>query len=161
MAASTAVIVAALVAVGLLAGAAAWIDAREHRLPNFLVLSCYPVVLLALTCLALIREPKWLVALVGLLIWALPIGLLWLLGGQRGMGPGDVKLALPLGATLGLVAPVAALIGIVAAFVVGGCFALARMVRRSAASSVAFGPFMFAGWGIALLAYPLLVSLRQ
>jgi leader peptidase (prepilin peptidase)/N-methyltransferase len=154
MAASTAVVVAALVAVGLLAGAAARIDAREHRLPNSLVLSCYPVVLLALACLAMIGEPKWLVVLLGLLIWALPIGLLWLLGGRRGMGPGDVKLAVPLGATLGLVAPAAAVIGIAAAFGVGGCFALVRMVRRSAARSLAFGPFMLAGWGIALLAHP-------
>lgn len=142
-------VVATMVAVAVLAVRAAWIDIREHRIPNPLVLACYPIVLVGLVAVAFVGRPSWLAAAFGAVAWAAPIGLLWLLGGRTGMGPGDVKLAIPLGATLGWLAPHLAVIGIAIAFVAGGCFALALMARHGSGVRVAFGPFMVAGWVIA------------
>jgi len=141
---------------GVLCGWAAWVDAREHRLPNALVLSCYPVVLLGLAGSSWLGRPSWSAALIGILVMAGPIGLLWLVGGRLGMGPGDVKLAVPLGASLGSLSPRIAMLGLALAFVVGGLVALVQMVRRRASVRIAFGPYLMAGWMLALLAFLML-----
>lgn len=151
MAGPTTVAVAMISATGILAGCAAWIDARTHRLPNALVLACYPVVLAGLGGLAWLGHPAWTRALVGALAWGVPIGLLWLLGGPRGMGPGDVKIALPLGATLGVLSPGIAAFGVALAFVAGGIVALAQAARRRAAVRIAFGPYLVVGWTLGLV----------
>ena len=154
----TAVAVAIIVATGSLAGRASWIDARTHRLPNALVLPCYPIVVIGLAVLTWLGQPEWLGALLGALAWTLPTGLLWLLGGRSGMGPGDVKLAAPLGATLGLLAPSIALLGVALAFAAGGLVALARMVRGGRGVRVPFGPWMIVGWCTALVSAVVLGS---
>lgn len=153
------VVVGTVAIVGILATAAAWIDAREHRLPNALVLPCIPVVLLGLTAGAALGSARWLPAAVGAAAWAVPTGLLWLAGRGAGMGPGDAKIALPLGATLGWISVPAALLGVLAAFVAGGAYALVAMARdrRSMARTrVPFGPFLVIGWAAGLLAGRLL-----
>jgi leader peptidase (prepilin peptidase)/N-methyltransferase len=69
---------------------------------------------------------------------------LHVLTGGRGLGLGDVKLGIAIGAGLG---PAAGLVALGAAFVLGGAYAswllLARRARRG--DAVRFGPFLAAG----------------
>lgn len=156
---SVTIVAVTLVIVGALCMSAAWVDAGQHRLPNALVLPCYPVALLGLVAAAGLGSPRWLPAAVGAAAWGVPIGLLWLVGRGAGMGPGDVKIALPLGATLGWVSVPGALIGVLAAFVAGGSYAVVAMVRDrrpQATARVPFGPFLVLGWAFGLLASALL-----
>ncbi|HZO92452.1 MAG TPA: A24 family peptidase [Candidatus Baltobacteraceae bacterium] len=62
----------------------------------------------------------------------------------RGIGLGDVKLALAIGAGLG---PLRGIEALGAAFVAGAAYALWRLARRSAEpkSSLPFAPFLAAG----------------
>ena len=57
---------------------------------------------------------------IGVGAWLVVIGGIWLLTGGRAMGFGDVKLAPVLAATLGWVGVSSALVGLLAAFVLGG-----------------------------------------
>ena len=69
------------------------------------------------------------------------------------MGMGDVKLALLIGLLLGWFGLTAWLIGLLAAFVVGGVVAIVALALRSVTlrGSIPFGPSMLAGALIALL----------
>ena len=82
--------------------------------------------------------------------------LLWAVH-PAGMGLGDVKLALPLGAVLGAsVVP-----ALVVAFAAGGLLAaavFARLGRRARGLGVPFGPFLAGGGAIALWAGPSMLS---
>lgn len=73
---------------------------------------------------------------------ALPFLFLWVVTGGRGMGFGDVKLALGIGWLLGLWAGLAM---ILFSFWIGGLFALCILIARkkmTMKSHIAFGPFM-------------------
>lgn len=162
---SVTIVAVTLAIVGALSLAAAWVDASRHRLPNVLVLPCYPVVLLGLLVAAGLGTPGWLPAAVGAAAWGVPIGLLWLVGRGAGMGPGDAKIALPLGATLGWVSVAGSLLGVLAAFVAGGGYVLVVQVvqaakgrghSRLATVRVPFGPFLVLGWALGLLACALI-----
>jgi prepilin signal peptidase PulO-like enzyme (type II secretory pathway) len=76
-------------------------------------------------------------------IVAVPFLLLWILTGGRGMGFGDVKLALGMGWLLGLGSGLAA---VLVSFWIGGlvglCILLFRKNKYTLKSRIAFGPFM-------------------
>ena len=69
------------------------------------------------------------------------------------MGMGDVKLALVIGLLLGWFGLTAWLIGLLAAFVVGGVIALVALALRKVTlrGSIPFGPSMLAGALVAVL----------
>lgn len=131
------------------------IDLEHHRLPDAIVLPLYPVTLAGLALDGLVSG-EWPVipALVGVGIWLLVIGGLWLLTGGRGMGFGDVKLAPVLGATLGWVSVSAAAVALFAAFALGAVVGVGMMLARRAGrrTAIPFGPFLLVGALIGLVA---------
>ncbi|MDD2857412.1 MAG: prepilin peptidase [Candidatus Nanopelagicales bacterium] len=135
--------------------ALAVIDGHYHRLPDALVLPLIGVTVVGLlVSQAVSGTGHWIGALAGAAIWLAVIGGLWLVTGGRGMGLGDVKLAPVLGATLGWISVGSAVIGLLAAFVLGACVGLAliaghRVERRT---RIAFGPFLLAGALVCVLA---------
>lgn len=128
--------------------ALAVVDASYHRLPNALVLPLYPVTVAGLALAGIIGN-EWPLAttLAGAAAWAGLIAGLWLMTGGRGMGMGDVKLAPVLGATLGWWGLTAAVVGLVAAFVIGALVSLLLLARGKAGlrTHLAFGPFLLVG----------------
>jgi leader peptidase (prepilin peptidase) / N-methyltransferase len=118
----------------------------EHRIiPNRIVLPAAAIVLLVQTAL----EPsfEWTLAAVGCSLFLF----LAVLAYPAGMGMGDVKLALLLGAALGRAAPVALMVGMLAAFVL----AVVLFVRHGSAArkmAIPFGPFLAFGGVVALFA---------
>jgi leader peptidase (prepilin peptidase)/N-methyltransferase len=122
----------------------------EHRIvPNRIVLPSAAVALVAHTLI----EPsaEWLLAALGASTFLLVAALAY----PRGMGMGDVKLALLLGAVLGRNVAVALMIGMVAALVPALVVALrGGSVRKLAVPFVpflAFGSVVALFWGDALL----------
>ena len=137
------------------AGMALWfIDVDHHRLPDAIVLPLYPlgVAGLALAGLLSARWPLGEVA-IGVAAWLVVIGGIWLLTGGRAMGFGDVKLAPVLAATLAWVGVSSALVGLLAAFVLGGGVGLVLMLsgRARRGTHLAFGPFLLLGALVGLL----------
>ncbi|MFF2053032.1 prepilin peptidase [Leifsonia sp. NPDC058194] len=128
--------------------ALALIDIDTHRLPNAIVLPSYLVGLVLLSSSALISgQPAVLVpTAAGLAIAFVVYFVLWLVY-PRGMGFGDVKLAGVLGMYLGFAGWPAIIVGLFAAFVLGGAFAIGLVVLRKVdqGSGIAFGPWMLAG----------------
>jgi leader peptidase (prepilin peptidase)/N-methyltransferase len=125
----------------------------EHRIiPNKIVLPATVIVLAANTAL----EPslEWAVAALGCSLFLF----LAVLAYPAGMGMGDVKLALLLGAALGRTAPVALMVGMLAALVpVAVLFALHGKAARKMA--IPFGPFLAFGGVVALFAGDRLLDL--
>ena len=118
----------------------------EHRIiPNRIVLPAFVVVLAANTALHL--SPQWALAAVGASGFLFAAALAY----PKGMGMGDVKLALLMGAALGRSVTVAMMIGMVAALVPG----LILFARHGAAARkirIPFGPFLAFGSVVALFA---------
>lgn len=140
----------ALVAVRL-----AVIDIRTRRLPNALVLPSYPVagILLAAAALAAGEPGRILGAALGCAaLWGGFFALRLL--SPAGMGFGDVKLAGVLGLYLGFAGPLPVLAAVVAAFALGGLWGVGLILSRrgTAASTVAFGPFLLIGAALAMAA---------
>jgi leader peptidase (prepilin peptidase)/N-methyltransferase len=123
----------------------------EHRLiPNRIVLPAAALVLVAQT--ALDPSPEWAIAAVGASAFLLAAALAY----PAGMGMGDVKLALLLGAMLGRTVPIALLLGMIAALV-PGIVLLARHGARARKMGVPLGPFLALGALVALFAgHPIL-----
>ncbi|MCQ4214371.1 prepilin peptidase [Streptomyces longispororuber] len=126
----------------------ATVDFAVHRLPDVLTLPLAGLALAALGAAALLPEPggSWRGAVLG----ALGLGtgyLLLLLAYPRGMGFGDVKLALGLGAALGWYGWGVLFIGAFAGVLFNGLYALALVVTRRAGrkTEIPFGPFMTLG----------------
>lgn len=116
---------------------AALVDAVEHRLPNALVaLAALPVgITVALAWSGDVGRG----ALVGLVAVGGPL-LVTHLVAPAGMGFGDVKAGLVLGAALGLVDSRLALLALVLGLAAGATYGLARRAR-----SIPLGPFLVAG----------------
>ncbi len=116
------------------------IDLERHLLPNRIVLPAAAIVLTAQVAFFPDRALEWVLASVGAaLVLFLP-----LLVYPSGMGMGDVKLALLLGAALGQAVVSALMLGFL--FVVP--VALLLLVRGGAAArktAIPFGPFLAAG----------------
>jgi leader peptidase (prepilin peptidase)/N-methyltransferase len=124
------------------------IDIDHHRLPDAIVLPLYPAMLVGLVIAGFVSGAwPWGSTAIGLGAWLVLIGGLWLISGGRGMGFGDVKVAPVLGATLGWLGVGPALVGLLAAFLLGGLLSAVLLLRRRAGrrSKIPFGPFLFAG----------------
>ena len=123
----------------------------EHRIiPNRIVLPAAAAVLVAQT--ALHPSPEWALGAVG----ASGFLLLAALVHPAGMGMGDVKLALLLGAMLGRTVGLALMIGLVAALL-PSVVLLVRHGRAARKMAIPLGPFLALGgvvglfWGERLL----------
>ncbi len=118
----------------------------EHRIvPNQLILPAAVVVLVAQT--ALHPSIEWLVAALG----AATLLLAAVLAYPNGLGMGDVKLALLLGAMLGHTVPVALFIGVLAALAPSAVL-LARHGSSARKMAIPFAPFLALGGVVALFA---------
>jgi leader peptidase (prepilin peptidase)/N-methyltransferase len=118
----------------------------EHRIvPNRIVLPGAAVVLAAQT--ALHPSPEWALGALG------ASGFLFLaaLAYPAGMGMGDVKLALLLGAMLGRSAAVALMVGMIAGLV-PSVVLLARHGSKARKMGIPFAPFLALGGVVALFA---------
>jgi leader peptidase (prepilin peptidase) / N-methyltransferase len=125
----------------------------EHRIiPNRIVLPATAVVLVAQTAL----EPsvEWVLAALGCSLFLF----LAVLAYPAGMGMGDVKLALLLGAALGRTAPVALMVGMLAALI-PAVFLFALHGMRARKMAIPFGPFLALGGVVALFAGDRLLDL--
>ena len=118
----------------------------EHRIvPDKIVLPSTLIVLVAQT----IREPsiEWILAAFGASLFLF----LAVLAYPAGMGMGDVKLALLMGAALGKLVTVALMLGMLAALV-PGIYLLARHGQAARKMAIPFAPFLALGSIVALFA---------
>jgi len=118
----------------------------EHRIvPNRIVVPAAAIVLVAQT--ALNPSPEWTLGALG------ASGFLFLaaLAYPAGMGMGDVKLALLLGAMLGRLVGVGLMLGMLAALV-PSVYLLARHGSAARKMGIPFAPFLALGALIALFA---------
>ena len=123
------------------------IDAERRILPDVIVLPSFALVLAAHIAL----EPERAVELVAASLGASAFLFLALLAYPKGMGMGDVKLALLLGAGLGASVVVGMMIGMLSALVYSTVlFARHGMAARKMA--IPFGPFLAFGAIVALFA---------
>jgi leader peptidase (prepilin peptidase)/N-methyltransferase len=123
----------------------------EHRIiPNKIVVPAAALVLAAQT--ALHPSPEWALGALG------ASGFLFIaaLAYPAGMGMGDVKLALLMGAMLGRTVSVALMLGMIAALL-PGIVLLAKHGQKARKMGIPFGPFLALGsvvalfWGHAIL----------
>jgi leader peptidase (prepilin peptidase)/N-methyltransferase len=119
------------------------IDVAHRIIPNRIVLPAAAVVLAAQT--ALHPSPEWAIAALGASAFLLVAALVY----PAGMGMGDVKLALLLGAMLGRTVPVGMFLGMLLAMV-PSAFLLARHGAAARKMGIPFGPFLALGAVIAL-----------
>jgi leader peptidase (prepilin peptidase) / N-methyltransferase len=118
----------------------------EHRIvPNRIVLPAAGVVLLAQTLLH--PSPEWALGALGASGFLLVAALVY----PAGMGMGDVKLALLMGAALGTTVAVALILGMLAALV-AGVYLLARRGSSARKTGIPFAPFLALGSVLALFA---------
>jgi len=118
----------------------------EHRIiPNLIVVPAAAGVLVWRTVLD--PSPVWTIAALG----AAGFFLAAILAYPSGMGMGDVKLALLLGAMLGRTVPIALMIGMIGALV-PSLFLLARHGAAARRMALPFGPFLALGGVVALFA---------
>ena len=116
----------------------------EHRIiPNRIVVPAAAVALVAQTAL----EPRleWVLAALAASGFLFAAALAY----PAGMGMGDVKLALLMGAVLGRTVSVALMVGMLAAMV-PGLFLLARHGKAARKMGIPFGPFLALGSVVAL-----------
>ena len=118
----------------------------EHRIvPDRIVLPATVLVLVAQTA----RAPSlgWLLCALGASLFLF----LAVLAYPAGMGMGDVKLALLMGAALGKLVAVALMLGMIAALV-PGLYLLARHGQAARKMAIPFAPFLALGSIVALFA---------
>ena len=120
-------------------------DLERQVIPNRIVLPAAAIVLVAQT--ALHPSPEWALAAFGAALFLLIAALAY----PAGMGMGDVKLALLLGAMLGRTVPVAMMIAMLAALV-PAIVLLARHGSAARKMGIPFGPFLALGGVVALFA---------
>jgi leader peptidase (prepilin peptidase) / N-methyltransferase len=143
-AAVAALFCAALVAVSVT-------DLERRVIPNRIVLPAAGAVLAAQT--ALHPSPEWAIAAFGAALFLFLAALAY----PAGMGMGDVKLALLLGAMLGRTVPVAMMVGMISALV-PSIFLLLKHGRAARKMGIPFGPFLALGGIVALFAGHLLLN---
>ncbi|MET9463414.1 A24 family peptidase [Streptomyces sp. NPDC006544] len=124
------------------------VDAAVHRLPDVLTLPLAAATAVTLGAASLVPGAggSWRRALLGGLVLGGCYGLLHLVN-PRGMGFGDVKLALAVGQVLGWYGWPVLFAGTLAAFLAGAVHGLALMVLRRGdrTTPIPFGPFMAGG----------------
>ncbi|MGW6009073.1 prepilin peptidase [Streptomyces sp. NPDC055210] len=130
------------------------VDFRVQRLPDVLTLPLAGAALVLLACAWAAPEHAgdWPTALYGSLALGGGYFVLFLIS-PDGMGFGDVKLALGLGAVLGWYGWGTVLLGTFAGFLFGGLYGMGLVVARRAGrrTSIPFGPFLIAGAFVGLL----------
>jgi leader peptidase (prepilin peptidase) / N-methyltransferase len=119
-------------------------------IPNRIVLPAAAIVLAGMTFVH--PSPVWAIGALGASGFLLVAALAY----PAGMGMGDVKLALLIGAGLGVVTPVGLMIGMLAALVPSAIL-LARHGARARKMTIPFGPFLAFGAVVALFAGPALL----
>jgi leader peptidase (prepilin peptidase) / N-methyltransferase len=128
------------------------IDVERRILPDLIVLPATFIVLVANIALFPDRTLEWVLASLGAAFFLFVA----LLAYPRGMGMGDVKLALLLGAALGKTVMVGLMVGMLAALVASTVL-FARHGLAARKMAIPFGPFLAFGalvalfWGEALL----------
>jgi leader peptidase (prepilin peptidase)/N-methyltransferase len=137
-AAAAAVLCAALVVVTAT-------DLTHRIVPNRVVLPAAAVVLALMT--AADPSPEWAIAAVGASGFLLVAALAY----PGGMGMGDVKLALLMGAALGRTVPVALMLGMIAALVPSAVL-FARHGSKARKMAIPFAPFLALGSVVVLFA---------
>jgi leader peptidase (prepilin peptidase) / N-methyltransferase len=126
------------------------IDLTHRIIPNRIVLPAFVVVLVAQTLLE--PSPEWALAALGCSLFLF----LAVLAYPAGMGMGDVKLALLMGAALGKTVGVALMVGMLAAMV-PSVVLMVRHGSKARKMKIPFGPFLAIGavvalfWGDAIL----------
>jgi leader peptidase (prepilin peptidase) / N-methyltransferase len=120
-------------------------DLTHRIVPNRVVLPAAAVVLVLMT--AADPSPEWAIAAVGASAFLLAAALAY----PAGMGMGDVKLALLMGAALGRSVPLALLLGMFAALV-PSVVLFARHGMRARKMAIPFAPFLALGSVVALFA---------
>ena len=121
------------------------IDLQRRVIPNRIVLPATVLVLAAQTAVS--PSLEWPIASLGAALFLFTAALAY----PRGMGMGDVKLALLLGAALGRTVPVALMVGMLAALV-PALVLLARHGTAARKMAIPFGPFLALGGVVALFA---------
>jgi leader peptidase (prepilin peptidase) / N-methyltransferase len=135
--------VAALFCAALVAVSA--IDVEHGIIPNRIVLPAAAVVLAAQT--GLHPSPEWAIAAFGASGFLFAAALAY----PKGMGMGDVKLALLMGAALGRTVPVALMAAMLTA-IVPAIVLFARHGSAARKMRIPFGPFLALGSVLALFA---------
>jgi leader peptidase (prepilin peptidase)/N-methyltransferase len=124
------------------------VDFKVQRLPDALTLSLAAAALALLGVAAAVPEHAgdWLTALFGALALGGAYFVLFLIN-PNGMGFGDVKLVLGLGAVLGWYGWSVVFLGTFAGFLFGALYGAGLVVARRAGrkTSIPFGPFLIAG----------------
>jgi leader peptidase (prepilin peptidase)/N-methyltransferase len=119
------------------------IDVEHRIIPNRIVLPATAVVLVANT--ALHPSPRWALGALGASGFLFAAALAY----PAGMGMGDVKLALFMGAALGTTVSVALMVGMLAAMI-PGLYLMARHGAKARKMGIPFGPFLAIGSVVAL-----------
>jgi prepilin signal peptidase PulO-like enzyme (type II secretory pathway) len=128
------------------------IDLEHMIIPNVVVL---PAALVGLAASIALDPDRWwiyLVAAVGSSFFLFILALIW----PGGMGMGDVKLALLMGAVLGVVVVVAFFLAFLLGAIVGLTLILTK--KRGRKDAIPFGPYLALGSVIALLYGPWLLE---
>ncbi|MCY7324997.1 MAG: A24 family peptidase [Microbacteriaceae bacterium] len=131
------------------------VDLAERRIPNVVALPASGAVFVLRAASALLdgEWPRVLGAVIGAaVLFALYVVLAFI--SPRGMGMGDVNLAILVGAVTGYLGLSSWLIGMLAGFVIGAVISLIGLLigRATRSTLIPFGPSMVAG---ALLAIAL------
>ena len=120
-------------------------DLAHRIVPNRIVVPAAGIVLVAQT--ALHPSPQWTLGALGASGFLLAAAIVY----PAGMGMGDVKLALLMGAALGKTVGVALMLGMLAALV-PAMFLMARHGSKARKMGIPFAPFLAIGSVIALFA---------
>lgn len=130
------------------------IDMEHKLIPNVVV---FPAAAIALVAMVLDNPAKWWVPVSAA---AGAGGFLWLLGKVKpgGMGLGDAKLALLLGAVLGASIIPAFFIAFLAGSILGAIL-MAKFGMQARKYQIPFGPYLALGAIVALFVGPTLISL--
>ena len=151
--AASAVVLVAYLYLASIAVALALIDLDVHRLPDAIVLPSI-VVAAVIFAVAAALGGDWgdlgRAAAAGAVLFA--VYFLMLVAYPAGMGFGDVKLAAVLGIYLGWLGWGVLAVGAMAAFLLGGVFAVVLVVRGRAGrgSGIPFGPWMLLGAAVGI-----------
>ncbi|MCL5943101.1 MAG: A24 family peptidase, partial [Actinobacteria bacterium] len=129
-----------------------FIDMDHQIIPDRIVLPAAGVGLVAASALEPGRWWVYVVSSLGAAGFLLAIGLLW----AGGMGFGDVKMALMMGAVLGS----AVIVAMFVSFLVGGLTGVALVLagRKGRRDKVPFGPFLAVGSAVAALWGPAILD---
>lgn len=130
-------------------------DVTEHRLPNRVVLPSYAIALiLFVAASALASDPGRLLRAAAGMVILFAFYFATRFASPASIGGGDVKLAGLLGLYLGWLGWNELLLGAVAAFLIGGLYAVVLLSARRAdrRTRIPFGPAMIAGAWIVIAA---------